>query len=57
MAWGRHLDTIVFEDSAAGMQSARAAGSHVVQVHDVAQVAAQVRALVGENFGWQHDSL
>lgn len=50
-------DTIVFEDSAAGMQSARAAGCHVVQVHDVAQVAAQVRALVGENFGWQHDSL
>jgi len=50
-------DTIVFEDSAAGMQSARAAGCHAVQVHDVAQVAALVRAQVGENFGWQHHSL
>jgi sugar-phosphatase len=44
-------DTIVFEDSAAGMQSARAAGCHAVQVPDVAQVAALVRAQVGENFG------
>jgi hypothetical protein len=39
------------------MQSARAAGCHAVQVHDVAQVAALVRAQVGENFGWQHHSL
>ena len=41
-------DTTVFEDSAAGLQSAREAGCRVVAVSDVAQVPALVRAQVGE---------
>lgn len=44
-------ETVVFEDSAAGRQSAREAGCRVVQVDDVAQVPALVRATVGEIFG------
>ncbi|MGD0578371.1 MAG: HAD family phosphatase [Bryobacteraceae bacterium] len=43
-------DTVVFEDSAAGMRSAREAGCRVVQVDDVAQVPALVRTAVGEIF-------
>jgi|SRR5271157_4519274 len=39
-------DAIVFEDSDAGMQSAREAGCQVVPVGDVAQVPALVRAQV-----------
>ena len=50
-------DTVVFEDSAAGMHSARAAGCRVVQVRVVAQVAAQVRGAVKENFDRRHDLL
>jgi HAD superfamily hydrolase (TIGR01509 family) len=50
-------DTVVFEDSAAGMQSARAAGCRVVQVRAVVQVAAQVRDEVEQNLDRRHDLL
>lgn len=50
-------NTIVFEDSAAGIQSAREAGCRVVQVCEVAQVAALVRAELGENFDRRQDCL
>jgi beta-phosphoglucomutase len=43
-------ETIVFEDSAAGMQSAREAGCRVVQVREVALVPALVRAELAEIF-------
>ncbi|MGO9242467.1 MAG: HAD family hydrolase [Bryobacteraceae bacterium] len=43
-------EAVVFEDSAAGMQSAREAGCRVVQVVDVASVPALVRAEVAEIF-------
>ena len=43
-------EAVVFEDSAAGMQSAREAGCRVVQVVDVASVPALVRVAVAEIF-------
>ena len=43
-------EAVVFEDSAAGMQSAREAGCRVVQVVDVASVPELVRAEVAEIF-------
>ncbi len=39
--------SLVFEDSAAGMASARAAGCEVIQVEDVESVASLVRARLG----------
>jgi HAD superfamily hydrolase (TIGR01509 family) len=50
-------ESIVFEDSAAGLESARSAGCRVVQVSDVARVPALIRAQVGEIFAGRRDSL
>ena len=43
-------DTVVFEDSAAGIHSAREAGCRVIQVRDVAELPELIRAQVDENF-------